>query len=156
MKARLRLALWPHDVVTELDMIERDVLAKLLPPLNLDKVTTPWREQVQGGAQAAGRPGARVEPAVTVRRRERRTGGIGADGDDGVKLAVAEPRSFATKEIPPTPCETTKARTPPTKAEPEPMELGGTRTPDAPGCDPAIRPRDSRSKATNSRDVVAV
>jgi hypothetical protein len=47
MKAQLRLALWPHDVAAELDTIETDVLAQLLPPLNLDKVVTPWRDQIK-------------------------------------------------------------------------------------------------------------
>lgn len=47
MRSRLRLALWPHDVVAELDTIETDVLGQLLPPLNLDKVVTPWRGQVK-------------------------------------------------------------------------------------------------------------
>jgi hypothetical protein len=47
MKARLRLALRPHDAVAELDTIETDVLGQLLPPLNLDKVVTPWRNQVK-------------------------------------------------------------------------------------------------------------
>ena len=47
MEARLRLALWPHDVVAELDTIETDVLGQLRPPLNLDKVVTPWRDQVK-------------------------------------------------------------------------------------------------------------
>jgi hypothetical protein len=47
MKNRLRLALWPHDDVAALDRIETQVLAQLLPPLNLDKVITPWRDQVK-------------------------------------------------------------------------------------------------------------
>lgn len=46
MRRRLRLALWPHDEVTALDGIETDVLSATLPPLNLDKVATPWRGQV--------------------------------------------------------------------------------------------------------------
>lgn len=47
MRRRLRLALWPHDKVMALDGIETDVLSAMLPPLNLDKVTTPWRDQVK-------------------------------------------------------------------------------------------------------------
>ena len=52
VKARLRLALWPHDAVADLDTIETDVLRHLLPPLNLDKVVTPWRNQVTAGASS--------------------------------------------------------------------------------------------------------
>lgn len=47
MRSRLRLALWPHDLVADLDGIETDVLGELLPPLNLDKVVTPWCNQVK-------------------------------------------------------------------------------------------------------------
>ena len=47
MKNRLRLALWPHDAVAALDTIETQVLGQLQPPLNLDKVVTPWRDQVK-------------------------------------------------------------------------------------------------------------
>lgn len=47
MERRLRLALWPHDVVADLDGIETDVLGEFVPPLNLDKITTPWRDQVK-------------------------------------------------------------------------------------------------------------
>lgn len=47
MKGRLTLALWPHDEVAALDAIETQVLQQLLPPLNLDKVATPWRDQVK-------------------------------------------------------------------------------------------------------------
>lgn len=48
MRGRLRLALWPHDLAAALDGIETDVLGELQPPLNLDKVMTPWRGQVKG------------------------------------------------------------------------------------------------------------
>lgn len=47
MKRRLRLALWPHAVAPVLDGVETEVLKKLLPPLNLDKVVTPWRTQIK-------------------------------------------------------------------------------------------------------------
>ena len=43
MKSRLRLALWPHDAASDLDTVETYVLGQLQPPLNLDKVVTPWR-----------------------------------------------------------------------------------------------------------------
>jgi hypothetical protein len=46
MRDQLKLALWPHADPAELDAIETAVLAELLPPLNLAKVTTPWRDQV--------------------------------------------------------------------------------------------------------------
>lgn len=47
MRRRLRLAVWPHDAVLELDGIETAVLRQLEPPLNIDKVTTPWRGQLK-------------------------------------------------------------------------------------------------------------
>jgi hypothetical protein len=47
MKRRLRLALWPHDAASDLDTVETYVLSQLQPPLNLDKVVTPWRDQVK-------------------------------------------------------------------------------------------------------------
>lgn len=47
MKKTLSLALWPHDVVAELDTIETHVLGRLQPPLNLDKAITPWRDEVK-------------------------------------------------------------------------------------------------------------
>lgn len=47
MRQRLRLALWPHDVTSELDEIETGALVEFVPPLNLVKVATPWRSQVK-------------------------------------------------------------------------------------------------------------
>lgn len=47
MKRRLRLSLWPHDDVAALFDVETDVLRGLLPPLNIEKVRTPWREHVK-------------------------------------------------------------------------------------------------------------
>lgn len=47
MRSHLRLALWPHHVVAALDTVETDVLSALLPPLNLDKIVTRWRDQVK-------------------------------------------------------------------------------------------------------------
>jgi hypothetical protein len=47
MTRRLRLSVWPHEDVQGLDGIETQVLKALLPPLNIDKVLTPWRAQVK-------------------------------------------------------------------------------------------------------------
>lgn len=47
MRRRLRLALWPHADVDELDQVETLVVTRLVPPLNLDKVVTPWMGQVK-------------------------------------------------------------------------------------------------------------
>ena len=47
MKRRLRLALWSHADAAVLDGIETELLKELLPPLNIDKVITPWRTQVK-------------------------------------------------------------------------------------------------------------
>jgi hypothetical protein len=43
----LRIALWPYPRADELDHIETLVLEQLYPPLNLDKVVTPWHRQVK-------------------------------------------------------------------------------------------------------------
>lgn len=73
MRRRLRLALWPHPVSAQLDAIETDVLLELLPPLNLDKVVTPWRDQVTAArkALAAEARAWHLEPA----RHDLRRGG---------------------------------------------------------------------------------
>jgi hypothetical protein len=47
MRRRLRLTLWPHDDLIALDGLETEVLQVLIPPLNLNKVITPWRRQVE-------------------------------------------------------------------------------------------------------------
>lgn len=49
MGKSLRLAVWPHDEVADLDAIETLVLRELQPPMNLNKVPTPWRRQVKAG-----------------------------------------------------------------------------------------------------------
>lgn len=71
MRRRLKITLWPHDHPAALDLIETDVLVKLFPPLNLNKVETPWRRQVKDAravlaaqAEAAAR-GTRRRPAGT-------------------------------------------------------------------------------------------
>jgi hypothetical protein len=46
MARRLRLALWPQSGA-KLAMIETAVLIELVPPLNIQKVVTPWRRQVK-------------------------------------------------------------------------------------------------------------
>lgn len=49
MLEHLRLAVWPSPCGVSLDEIETEVLLQLVPPLNLDKVTTPWRPIVRAG-----------------------------------------------------------------------------------------------------------
>jgi hypothetical protein len=46
MDRRLQLALWPQ-TVDDLGTIETAVLIELAPPLNIEKVVTPWRSQVK-------------------------------------------------------------------------------------------------------------
>jgi hypothetical protein len=46
MRRRLRIALWPHDTALELGDLETAVLRHWRPPLNLDKIDTPWRPHV--------------------------------------------------------------------------------------------------------------
>jgi GIY-YIG catalytic domain len=47
MRRRLRLAIWPHLDAAALNGIETEVLKKMLLPLNLNKVVTPWQTQVK-------------------------------------------------------------------------------------------------------------
>jgi GIY-YIG catalytic domain-containing protein len=66
MRRRLRLAIWakPEGCDAELASIERSLLARLEPPLNLQHVTTPWTAQVKAARRAmAGeaRTGAGIE-----------------------------------------------------------------------------------------------
>ncbi|WP_426575038.1 GIY-YIG nuclease family protein [Aquihabitans sp. McL0605] len=46
MLEHLRLATWAPQQPVVLDDVETEVLRALLPPLNLDKVRTPWRPLV--------------------------------------------------------------------------------------------------------------
>jgi hypothetical protein len=54
MRRRLRLAIWarPEGCDAELASIERSLLARLEPPLNLQHVTTPWTAQVKAARRA--------------------------------------------------------------------------------------------------------
>ena len=47
MLEHLTLAVWPTSAATDLVDLETQVLDRLRPPLNLSKVTTPWRQQVR-------------------------------------------------------------------------------------------------------------
>lgn len=47
MNQNLRIAVWPHENADDLDSMETQVLRELQPPLNLNKVSTPWRRQVK-------------------------------------------------------------------------------------------------------------
>lgn len=49
MVTHLRLAVWPSPEGAILDTVETAVLAELLPPLNVAKVSTQWRPLVQAG-----------------------------------------------------------------------------------------------------------
>lgn len=47
MERNLTLAIWPHVDVPQLDALETAVLAFLLPPLNISKITTPWTAEIK-------------------------------------------------------------------------------------------------------------
>lgn len=47
MRSNLTLAVWERDVAISLDAVETRVLDRLVPPLNISKVTTPWRRHVR-------------------------------------------------------------------------------------------------------------
>lgn len=46
MRTHLELAVWEKDRAVVLDELETDVLGQLLPPVNLAKIATPWKQQV--------------------------------------------------------------------------------------------------------------
>lgn len=54
MRKKLELAVWPKPATCELSLaeIEVEVLARLLPPLNLKDVRTPWAAQVKAARSA--------------------------------------------------------------------------------------------------------
>jgi hypothetical protein len=52
MSTNLRLAVWASPPGTNLGRSETLVLAKLVPPLNLSKVRSPWKPQVDTGRRA--------------------------------------------------------------------------------------------------------
>jgi hypothetical protein len=47
MARRLTISFWPHRDAPALDGLETAVLRVLTPPLNLDKIVTPWRGDVR-------------------------------------------------------------------------------------------------------------
>jgi hypothetical protein len=69
MLEHLRLAAWPSPVGVVLDEIETAVLAQLLPPLNLDKVATPWRAQVRSGCRRLADQARAWMPATSGERQ---------------------------------------------------------------------------------------
>jgi hypothetical protein len=52
MNDHLTVAIWPHEEAQQLDRIETDLLRKLLPPLNLSKITTPWTASTKAARKA--------------------------------------------------------------------------------------------------------
>lgn len=73
MCRRLRLALWPHLNAAELDDIETGVLLEFLPPLNLSKVATRWRDDVKAARKvlASEARAWRPEPLAVRKPRTR-------------------------------------------------------------------------------------
>lgn len=65
MCENLRLATWPSPAGTNLGEMETAVLATLEPPLNIDKVRTPWRSQVQGARKQMADEARRWTPRVS-------------------------------------------------------------------------------------------
>jgi len=51
IREHLRLAFWPHSGQVALAEIETEVLLRFEPPLNLRKVSTPWRGQVMAARE---------------------------------------------------------------------------------------------------------
>jgi len=63
MLAHLRLAVWPASPGIVLADVETAVLQRLMPPLNLDKVTTPWRRQIRAARATLADQARRWHPA---------------------------------------------------------------------------------------------
>lgn len=67
MREHLLLAVWvsPSDLPPGgLDALETEVLGRLLPPLNLDKVRTPWRQQVRASRKRLADEARAWRPAL--------------------------------------------------------------------------------------------
>jgi hypothetical protein len=52
MRAKLRLAVWPKHGHLALAEVEQQILVRLLPPLNLTGIRTPWTDQVKAARRA--------------------------------------------------------------------------------------------------------
>lgn len=52
MRAHLQLSVWRREGIVSLEDLETDVLRVLLPPVNLSKVRTPWKQQVASAREA--------------------------------------------------------------------------------------------------------
>lgn len=63
MVQQLKLAVWPSPEGVVLDEIETLVLSTLHPPLNIDKVATPWRPIVRAGRKRLADEARRWSPA---------------------------------------------------------------------------------------------
>ncbi len=83
MVEQLRLAVWPSPTGVVLAEIETAVIAQLVPPLNLDKVATPWRSVVRAARQRLAGQARAWQPVAAA----------GLDGLTGeVTSAEARPR----------------------------------------------------------------
>lgn len=74
MVEHLRLAVWPSPVGVVLDEVETAVLGLLIPPLNLDKVATPWRATVRSGRRHMADQARAWKPAAAVPASRREQG----------------------------------------------------------------------------------
>ena len=90
-RADSRLAVWPSPTGVVLAEIETAVLAHLVPPLNLDKVATPWRSVVRAARQRLAGQARAWRPVAAA----------GLDGPTGeVTSAEARPRgAFAGRVV---------------------------------------------------------
>ena len=115
MLEHLRLAVWPSPADVVLDQFETLILTRLTPPLNLDKVVTPWRALVLSGRrrladQARARtPASPAGPIMAsgeaTRRRPSSTGrtgrvvGIDAAGKYGWLGVVLDGECFQAARL---------------------------------------------------------
>ena len=62
MLAQLRLATWAAPSETDLAVVERAVLGRWQPPLNLSSVTTPWRSRIRAARRVLAQQAREWQP----------------------------------------------------------------------------------------------
>ncbi len=103
MHRNLLLAVWPSSDDVVLDQVETAVLTRLVPPLNLDKVRSPWQTPIEAGRRrlaaearewASEISGAAEPGPVTLSGASGRVLGVDAAGKHGWVGVVLQEGNF--------------------------------------------------------------